>query len=384
MLCGEEMDVRLRRSLLTPAVEAPRRLPSPPIPRGDRRRSLRRRSPEISAGTKAGYEWEGFGRKKMSDLGYFKRSVTALVAGFRGVRRVGIALGGEKGPSYVGLHLHEVGAVAKQEEEKGWRFLVGARTGGGDVLALNVSTGQLRWKINDCHPGGVTAISFSIHRLCIYTAGVDGMVCQIVYKGNILVVYFFRGVTAVSFSIHRLCVYTAGVMIWDTLKSQLQTQLPDFATSGESGLLSEAKRGHLALDYTFMKWVPLQSKKKRKGGGSLLVLGTGEGDVLALNISTGQLRWKINDCHPGGVTAVSFSIHRLCVYTAGVDGMVCQIDISTEKVLGRFRSSTKAISSLSISSDGKILVTAAGQLKTFNCSNQKKIQKFSGHPVRAI
>lgn len=32
-------------------------------------------------------------------------------------------------------------------------------------------------------------------------------------------------------------------------------------------------------------------------------------------------------------------------------------------------------------SDGKILATAAGQLKTFNCSDNKKIQKFPGHPV---
>lgn len=31
--------------------------------------------------------------------------------------------------------------------------------------------------------------------------------------------------------------------------------------------------------------------------------------------------------------------------------------------------------------DGKTLVTAAGQLKSFDCSNHKKIQKFTGHPV---
>lgn len=31
--------------------------------------------------------------------------------------------------------------------------------------------------------------------------------------------------------------------------------------------------------------------------------------------------------------------------------------------------------------DGKTLVTAAAQLKTFDCSNHKKIQKFTGHPV---
>uniref|UniRef100_A0A6V7QV17 Small-subunit processome Utp12 domain-containing protein n=1 Tax=Ananas comosus var. bracteatus TaxID=296719 RepID=A0A6V7QV17_ANACO len=163
------------------------------------------------------------------------------------------------------------------------------------------------------------------------------------------------------------------IKIWDTLKGQLQTQLPDFAASGDSGLLSEAKSGHLALDYTCMKWVQLQSKKKRKGGGSLLVLGTGGGDVLALDVSTGQSRWKINDCHPGEEMPSQAHFER--------NSNQKPIDISTGKVLGRFRSSTKAISSLCVFSDGKILATAAGQLKTFNCSNQKKIQKFSGHPV---
>jgi len=31
----------------------------------------------------------------------------------------------------------------------------------------------------------------------------------------------------------------------------------------------------------------------------LLLLGTGSGDVLALDVSAGQLSWKINDGHPG-------------------------------------------------------------------------------------
>lgn len=34
-----------------------------------------------------------------------------------------------------------------------------------------------------------------------------------------------------------------------------------------------------------------------------------------------------------------------------------------------------------ILSDGTILATAAGQLRTFDASDNKKIQKFSGHPV---
>lgn len=35
-------------------------------------------------------------------------------------------------------------------------------------------------------------------------------------------------------------------------------------------------------------------------------------------------------------------------------------------------------------SDGKVLATAAAQLKVFNSSDYKKIQKFSGHPVSPI
>lgn len=31
--------------------------------------------------------------------------------------------------------------------------------------------------------------------------------------------------------------------------------------------------------------------------------------------------------------------------------------------------------------DGKTLATAAAQLKVFDCSDHRKIQKFSGHPV---
>lgn len=48
--------------------------------------------------------------------------------------------------------------------------------------------------------------------------------------------------------------------IWDTLKGHLQTEFVDITASGESGLLSENKRGHLSLDYTCMKWVQLESK----------------------------------------------------------------------------------------------------------------------------
>ncbi|GLT45733.1 hypothetical protein SLA2020_195420 [Shorea laevis] len=170
------------------------------------------------------------------------------------------------------------------------------------------------------------------------------------------------------------------IKIWDTLKGQIQTEFADMVSSEATGIYTKPERGHLSVDYKCMNWLSLDKKKKRKLGTSLLVLGTGSGDVLALDVSAGQLKWRVVDCHSGGVSAIAFSANGLCIYSAGADGMVCEIDSLTGNVLGKFKASTKAISCMAVSPDGKMLATAAAQLKTFDCSNHKKKQKFSGHP----
>ncbi|XP_060203229.1 uncharacterized protein LOC132631616 isoform X2 [Lycium barbarum] len=180
-------------------------------------------------------------------------------------------------------------------------------------------------------------------------------------------------------------VITSGdgrIKIWDTVKGQVQVEFADivsteslFTKPGGGG-----GGGHLSMDYTCMNWFSCHPKKKRKLGTSLLVLGTGSGDVLALDVSAGHLKWRFTDCHPGGVNAISFPSHGSFIYTAGADGLVCKIDSMSGNLLHKFKASTKAISSLSVSSDGKILATATSQLKIFNCLDDKKLQKFSGHP----
>ncbi|EOA20202.1 hypothetical protein CARUB_v10000497mg [Capsella rubella] len=176
------------------------------------------------------------------------------------------------------------------------------------------------------------------------------------------------------------------IKIWDTVKGQVQTEFADIASTEETNIYTKVGKGHLAVDYTCMKWLSLEKKKKRKLGISVLVLGTGGGDVLALDVASGQLKWRISDCHPGGVNAVSSSARASCIYSGGADGMVCQIDPHSGNLIRKFKASTKAVSSLCVSPDGKILVTASAQLKTFNCSDLKKIQKFTGHPggVRCV
>ncbi|KAJ4969451.1 hypothetical protein NE237_016152 [Protea cynaroides] len=188
--------------------------------------------------------------------------------------------------------------------------------------------------------------------------------------------------TSFSHSLDFLAISSGDgrIKIWDTWKGQVQTEFADITSSIPGDLYTKPESGHLSVDYTCMKWLHLEKKRKREAGFSLLVLGTGSGDILALDVSAGQLKWRVSDCHPGGVNAIASSPHTLCVYTAGADGMVCQIDSMTGNLLGKFRASTKAISSISVAPDGRTLATAAGQLKVFDSADNKKIQKFSGHP----
>ncbi|GLJ14877.1 hypothetical protein SUGI_0242040 [Cryptomeria japonica] len=183
--------------------------------------------------------------------------------------------------------------------------------------------------------------------------------------------------TAFSPSADFLAITTGDgrIKIWDTVNGQMQSEFSDIAASNLG-----TSNGHLSVDYSCMKWSPNMGKKKKKGKKSLLVLGTGVGDVLALDPMLGEVKWRCSDCHPGGTMAISFASNGRVVYTTGVDGMVCELDSETGNLLEKFRASKKAISCLAVSSDGRSLATAGAELKHFSLPDKKKLQKFTGHP----
>ena len=51
-----------------------------------------------------------------------------------------------------------------------------------------------------------------------------------------------------------------------------------------------------------------------------------------------------------GVSSIAFATNASCIYSAGADGMVCEIESLTGNLLGKFRASTKSISCLAVSS----------------------------------
>lgn len=50
-----------------------------------------------------------------------------------------------------------------------------------------------------------------------------------------------------------------------------------------------------------------------------------------------------------GVNAVSFPAHGSHIYTAGADGMVCELDALSGNLLNKFSAASRAVSSLAIS-----------------------------------
>lgn len=50
-----------------------------------------------------------------------------------------------------------------------------------------------------------------------------------------------------------------------------------------------------------------------------------------------------------GVSAISFPVNGLHIYTAGADGMICEIDSMSGNLLNKFSATSRPISSLAVS-----------------------------------
>ncbi|KAK7255280.1 hypothetical protein RIF29_28687 [Crotalaria pallida] len=116
-------------------------------------------------------------------------------------------------------------------------------------------------------------------------------------------------------------------------------------------------------------------KKRRKEYGScLLALGTVDGSILAVDVSTSERKWITS--HPGGVCGLSFANKGRLLHVVGHKGMASEINIETGEVLKEFKISKKSISSLAFSHDEKYLAIVSSKLRVKSWENGEEVLKF--------
>ncbi|KAM6585895.1 hypothetical protein CsatB_012897 [Cannabis sativa] len=119
-------------------------------------------------------------------------------------------------------------------------------------------------------------------------------------------------------------------------------------------------------------------KKRRKVCGTLLLaLGSSDGDVFVVDVSSGERKWETTGSFPGGVAGLSFTNKGRSLHVVGTNGMVSEMNSETGTPLLEFKASRKQISALAFSSDGNFLAVADDKICVLSLEDGKKLSKFS-------
>ncbi|XP_058728938.1 uncharacterized protein LOC131601184 isoform X2 [Vicia villosa] len=117
-------------------------------------------------------------------------------------------------------------------------------------------------------------------------------------------------------------------------------------------------------------------KKRRKDQGTcILALGTDDGKVFAIDVSTGDKKWPISHPIPSGICGLSFSKKGQLLCVVGHDGKAYEINSETGELLKEFKVSKKSISSLAFSHDEKYLAVFSSRLRVINRETGKEVLK---------
>ncbi|TXG69237.1 hypothetical protein EZV62_004172 [Acer yangbiense] len=163
------------------------------------------------------------------------------------------------------------------------------------------------------------------------------------------------------------------VKIWSTIDGSLSAE---WKPSDEDPIV-----GHSCIACSFVG-----KKRKKERGTLLLALGTNDGDIMAINVFTGERKWKSTGCHPGGLAGLAFANKGRSLHVVGINGMVSELESQTGELLGEFKASKKSISSSAFSFDAKVCTLAGVGIQVLSLENGKEILKFSADvvPVHCI
>ncbi|XP_052724464.1 uncharacterized protein LOC108320620 isoform X2 [Vigna angularis] len=119
----------------------------------------------------------------------------------------------------------------------------------------------------------------------------------------------------------------------------------------------------------------LVTQEKRKEQGTfLLALGTIDGRVLVVDVSTGDR--KLITSYPGEICGLSFANKGHVLRIVGRNGMAYEVNTETGQLLKEFKVSKKSITCLAFSHDEKYLAIVSSKIRVISWEIGKEVLKF--------
>ncbi|XP_057715753.1 WD repeat-containing protein 43 [Corythoichthys intestinalis] len=149
---------------------------------------------------------------------------------------------------------------------------------------------------------------------------------------------------------------------------------------------------HLSATCTCIHWGPCRTvkegpqRKKRKSEAGhveekadLLAMGTVAGTVLIYSTAKGALHCTLDGGHSGGVNCVHWHPEDCLLYSGSDDSHIVEWDLQTGKTRSKWKADRAAVTSLCVSPDGKLLLSAGQTIKMWDLDSKEVYRKFTGH-----
>ncbi|KAK7905234.1 hypothetical protein WMY93_017841 [Mugilogobius chulae] len=175
-----------------------------------------------------------------------------------------------------------------------------------------------------------------------------------------------------------LCAQDGRLRIWNTDNKTLHKEYVPSA--------------HLSATCTCISWGPCRTvkegpqRKKRKSEvvqveerADLLAMGTAAGTVLIYSTVKGALHCTLDGGHSGGVNCVEWHPEDSLLYSGSDDTNITEWDLQTGKTRSVWKGDRAAITSLCVSPDGKLLLSAGYVIKMWDLDTKEIYRKFTGH-----
>ncbi|KAM4541988.1 WD repeat-containing protein 43 isoform 2-T2 [Odontesthes bonariensis] len=175
-----------------------------------------------------------------------------------------------------------------------------------------------------------------------------------------------------------LCAQDGRLRIWNTDSKTLQQEYVPSA--------------HLSATCTCITWGPCRTvkegpqRKKRKSEAvqveekaDLLAMGTAAGGVLIYSTAKGALHCTLDGGHSGGVNCVDWHPEQGLLYSGSDDTNIVEWDLQTGKTQSKWKADRAAVTSLCVSPDGKLLLSAGHIIKMWDLETKEVYRKFTGH-----